>query len=97
MADFTMVNLEIVRGAQAYSTISPVPSRKVTVLYMGAKWICWYKYRFSCFQNRMLDRMADFLNLVFLMTLPKNDRQALKMGCIDASRRQLQSVLKIRV
>ena len=27
---------------------------------------------------------------------PKNDRQDLKMGCIDASRRQLQSVLKIR-
>ena len=27
----------------------------------------------------------------------KNDRQELKMGCIDASRRQLQSVLKIRV
>jgi hypothetical protein len=27
----------------------------------------------------------------------KNDRHDLKMGCIDASRRQLQYVLKIRV
>jgi hypothetical protein len=27
----------------------------------------------------------------------KNDRQDLKMGCTDASRRQLQSVLKIGV
>jgi hypothetical protein len=36
----------------------------------------------------MVDPMADFLNLVFLTTLPKNDRRDLKMGCIDASRRQ---------
>jgi hypothetical protein len=36
-----------------------------------------------------------FLNLVSLITLPKNGRQELKMGCTDASRRQLQSVLKI--
>jgi hypothetical protein len=42
------------------------------------------------------NRMANFLNLIFLITLPKNDRQDLKMGCIDASLRQLQSVLKIR-
>jgi hypothetical protein len=27
----------------------------------------------------------------------KNDRQDLKLGCIDASRRQLQSALKIGV
>jgi hypothetical protein len=41
----------------------------------------------------MVDPMANFL---FLITLPKKkDRQDLKMGCIDASRRQLQSVLKI--
>jgi hypothetical protein len=39
--------------------------------------------------------MANFLNLVSLITLPKNDRQDLKMGCIDANRRRLQSVLKI--
>ena len=42
---------------------------------------------------------VNFLNLVFLITLPpqKKDRQDLKMGCIDVSRRQLQFVLKIRV
>jgi hypothetical protein len=46
----------------------------------------------------MVDPMANFLNLVVLITLPqKNDRQDLKLGCIDASRRQLQSVLKIGV
>jgi hypothetical protein len=45
-----------------------------------------------------VDPMANFLNLVFLITLPKkNDRQDLKMGCTDASRRQLQSMLKIEV
>ena len=42
----------------------------------------------------MVDPMANFLNLVFLITLPENDRQDLKLGCIDASRRQLQSVLE---
>jgi hypothetical protein len=39
-------------------------------------------------------------NLVFLITLfakKQNDRQDLKMGCIDASRRQLQVVLEIWV
>jgi hypothetical protein len=43
----------------------------------------------------MVNPMANFLNLAFLITLPKNNRQDLKMGCIDASRRQLQFVLKI--
>jgi hypothetical protein len=33
----------------------------------------------------------------FSHTFAKNGRQDVKMGCIDASRRQLQSVLKIRV
>jgi hypothetical protein len=37
----------------------------------------------------MADRMVKFL--------AKNDRHDLKLGCIDASRRQLQSVLKIGV
>ena len=41
--------------------------------------------------------MANFLNLVFLITLPKNDRHDLKMECTDASQRQLQSVLKVGV
>jgi hypothetical protein len=38
-----------------------------------------------------------FVNLVSLITLPKNDRHDLKMGCTDALRRQLQSMLKIGV
>ena len=41
--------------------------------------------------------VRNFLNMVFLITLPGNDRRDLKMGCIDVSRRQLQSVLKIGV
>jgi hypothetical protein len=51
------------------------------------------------FFNRMVDPMANILNLVFLIALSpkKNDREDLKMGCTDASRRQLRSVLKIGV
>jgi hypothetical protein len=53
---------------------------------------------FTIFKNRMVDLMANFLNLVFLIALPKNDRQDLKWAVhTDAFRRQLQSVLKIGV
>jgi hypothetical protein len=46
----------------------------------------------------MVNPYRNFLNLVFLITLPKKkDRQDLKMSCTDVSRRQLQSVLKIGV
>jgi hypothetical protein len=43
----------------------------------------------AVFKNRMVDPMANFLSLVFPITLPppKKGRQDLKMGCIDASRR----------
>ena len=40
---------------------------------------------------------GEFSEPDFPHNFTKNDRQELKMGCIDASRRQLQSVLKIRV
>jgi hypothetical protein len=39
----------------------------------------------------------EFSEPGFHHNFAKNDRQVLKMGCIDASRRQLQSVLKIGV
>jgi hypothetical protein len=38
---------------------------------------------------------GEFSEPGFPHNCAKNDRQELKMGCIDASRRQLQSVLKI--
>jgi hypothetical protein len=40
---------------------------------------------------------GEFSEPGFPHNFTKNDRQDLKMGCIDASRRQLQSVLKIGV
>jgi hypothetical protein len=41
--------------------------------------------------------MVNFWSPGFSRNFTKNDRHYLKMGCIDASRRWLQSVLKIRV
>jgi hypothetical protein len=38
---------------------------------------------------------GKFSDTGFPHNIAKNDRQDLKMGCTDASRRQLQSVLKI--
>jgi hypothetical protein len=50
------------------------------------------------FLNHMVDPMANFLNVVFLITSPqKKYRHDLKMSCIDASRRQLRFVLQIGV
>jgi hypothetical protein len=40
---------------------------------------------------------GEFSEPGFQHNCAKNDRHDLKMGCIDASRRQLQSVLKIGV
>jgi hypothetical protein len=51
----------------------------------------------AVFKNHMVDPMANFLHLVFLITSPENDCQDLKLGCTDASRRQLQSMIKIGV
>jgi len=57
----------------------------------------WYKCRFRFFQNRMVNPCRNFFEPGFPHNFAKNDRQELKMGCTDASRRQLQSVLKIGV
>jgi hypothetical protein len=40
---------------------------------------------------------GEFSEPGFTHNFAKNDRQDLEMGCIDASRRQRQSVLKTRV
>jgi hypothetical protein len=49
------------------------------------------------FFNRMVNPYGKFSEPGFPHNSAKNDRQALKMGSTDASRRQLQSVLKIGV
>jgi hypothetical protein len=40
---------------------------------------------------------GEFYEPGFPHNFAKNDRQDLKLGCIDASRRQLRSVIKIGV
>jgi hypothetical protein len=50
------------------------------------------------FLNRMLNPYGKFSEPGFPHNFAqKNDRHDLKMGCTDASRRQLRSVLKIGV
>jgi hypothetical protein len=49
------------------------------------------------FLNRMVNPYGTFSEPGFPHNFAQNDRQDLKMGCTDASRRQLQSVLKIGV
>jgi hypothetical protein len=46
------------------------------------------------FLNRMVNPNGKFSEPGFPHNFAENDRQYLKMGCTDASRRQLQSVLK---
>ena len=48
-------------------------------------------------KNRMVNPYAKFSEPGFPHNFAKNDRQDLKMGCTDASRRQLQYVSKIGV
>jgi hypothetical protein len=48
-------------------------------------------------QNRMVNPYGKLSEPGFPHNFAKNDRQDLKMGCTDASRRQLQSVPKIGV
>ena len=52
---------------------------------------------FAFFQNRMVNPCRKFSGPGFPHNFAENNRQDLKMGCTDASRRQLQSVLKIGV
>jgi hypothetical protein len=67
------------------------------VLFVWQNQKSWYKCRFRFFQNRMINPYRKFSERGFPYNFAKNDRHALKMGCTDASRRQLQSVLKIGV
>ena len=60
----------------------------------------WYKCRLDLFflNKKSYGRSyGEFSEPGFPHNFAKNDRQDLKMGCTDASRRQLQSVLKIGV
>jgi hypothetical protein len=52
---------------------------------------------FAFFFNRMVNPCGKFSELGFPHNFAGNYRQDLKMGRTDASRRQLQSVLKIGV
>jgi hypothetical protein len=47
--------------------------------------------------NRMVNPYGKFSEPGFPNNFTKNDRHDLEMGCTDASRRQLQSVLKIGI
>ena len=64
-----------------------------------AKWKSWYKCRFRFFFfYRMVNPYGKFSEPGFPHNFAKkNDRHDLKIGCTNASRRQLQSVLKIGV
>jgi hypothetical protein len=69
----------------------------VMVLFVWQNQKSWYICRFRFFQNRMVNPRRNYFEPGFPHNFAKNDRQDLKMGCTDASRRQLQSVLKIGV
>jgi hypothetical protein len=66
-----------------------------------AKWKIPVQMSISLFflnnKNRMVNPNSKFSAPGFPHNFAKNDRQDLKMGCTDASRCQLQSVLKIGV
>jgi hypothetical protein len=54
------------------------------------------KLRYYIFLKSYCGSYSEFSEPGFPHNFAKNDRQDLKMGCIDASRRQLQSMTKIR-
>ena len=84
-----------------YFNLAGAPKRTVgylvMVLFVWQNQKSWYKCRFRFFQNRMVNPYGKFSEPGFPHNFAKNDRQDLKIGCTDASRRQLQSVLKIGV
>ncbi len=84
-----------------YFNLAGAPKRTVRylvmVLFVWQNQKSWYKCRFRFFQNRMVNPCRKFSEPGFPHNFAKNDRQDLKIGCTDASRRQLQSVLKIGV
>jgi hypothetical protein len=82
------------------------------LMHMGAWWnpdrvlgkpilflwfFCLRHYQYPSQINCIANRMRIFSYLVFLITFPKNYPQNSNKGCIDASRRQLQSVIKFTV
>jgi hypothetical protein len=62
------------------------------VLFVWQNEKSWYKCRFRFFQNRNVDPCGKISEPGFPhnFTKKKKDRQDLKMGGMDASRRQLQ-------
>jgi hypothetical protein len=91
MSDFTMINLEFVWGARAYITISSygtVHAGKMHFLVQISIWLFLKSYGES---------YGEFFEPGFPYNFARNDRQNLKMDCVDASRHQLRSVLKIRL
>jgi hypothetical protein len=62
-----------------------------------AKWEILVQMSISLFSKSYGKSLQKFFEPGFPHNFAKNDRQDLKMGCTDASRRQLQSVLKIGV
>jgi hypothetical protein len=67
------------------------------VLFVWQNQKSWYKCRFRFFLKSYGKSLQNFFEHGFPHNFAKNDRQDLKMGCTDASGRQLQSVLKIGV
>ena len=71
---------------------------KFMYCFLEQNCISWYKMQICSFQNCMANRMRNFQSPGFpYNSAQKKDRQDLKMGCIGASRRPLQSVLKVGV
>jgi hypothetical protein len=62
-----------------------------------AKWEILVQMSISLFSKSYGKPLKKISEPGFPHNFAKNDRQELKMGCTDASRRQLQSVLKIGV
>jgi hypothetical protein len=62
-----------------------------------AKWEILVEKPISLFSKSYGKSLQKFFERGFPHNFAKNGRQELKIGCTDASRRQLQSVLKIGV
>jgi hypothetical protein len=69
----------------------------VTVQFVWQNQISWYKIAYFQKRSSMADRMVNPWLFCFHPNFAENYRQNQNMGCIDASRHQLQSVIKSRV
>jgi hypothetical protein len=65
------------------------------LLFVWQKWGILVQMSISLFSKSYGKSSLKFSERGFPHNFAKNDRQALKMGCTDASRRQLQSVPKM--